>query len=201
MAREQSFVTRSSTADTANRDPDDFYPTPPQATHALLKVESFRGRIWEPACGDGAISKVLEEAGHRVFSFDLHPRGYGQTGPEWDFLRPGDWTQVSNIITNPPFRLSEDFLHRALPLASRKVVLLNRLAWLEGRGRHNTVYGGRTPLARVWVFSSRLHFLRSGDVNNAGGGGMVAYAWYVWDHDHTGPTELHHLPPFEKESK
>ena len=60
---------------------------------------------------------------------------------------------------------------------------------------------GQTPLARMWVFSSRLLFLRSGDVNNAGGGGMVAYAWYVWDHDHTGPTELHHLPPFEKESK
>jgi len=40
----------------------EFYPTPPEATRALLSVESFEGDIWEPACGDGAISKVLIEA-------------------------------------------------------------------------------------------------------------------------------------------
>jgi len=40
----------------------EFYPTPPEATRALLSVECFEGDIWEPACGDGAISKVLEAA-------------------------------------------------------------------------------------------------------------------------------------------
>jgi hypothetical protein len=28
-----------------------FYPTPPEATRALLSVETFDGLIWEPACG------------------------------------------------------------------------------------------------------------------------------------------------------
>ena len=46
----------------------EFYPTPPEATRALLSVESFQGDIWEPACGDGAISKVLEAAGYQVVS-------------------------------------------------------------------------------------------------------------------------------------
>lgn len=40
----------------------EFYPTPPEATRALLSVESFDGAIWEPACGDGAISEVLKAA-------------------------------------------------------------------------------------------------------------------------------------------
>jgi hypothetical protein len=35
----------------------DYYPTPPEAVRALLGVEQFEGTIWEPACGDGAISR------------------------------------------------------------------------------------------------------------------------------------------------
>lgn len=43
--------------------PNEFYPTPPEATRALLSVEHFDGDIWEPACGDGRIAKVLEDHG------------------------------------------------------------------------------------------------------------------------------------------
>lgn len=59
------------------RVPHDFYPTPPEAVRALLSVETFTGSIWEPACGDGAISKVLIEAGFEVVSTDLIDRGFG----------------------------------------------------------------------------------------------------------------------------
>jgi len=55
----------------------DFYPTPPEAVRALLSVETFTGSVWEPACGDGAISKVLIEAGFEVVSTDLIDRGFG----------------------------------------------------------------------------------------------------------------------------
>lgn len=59
------------------RVPHDFYPTPPEAVRALLSVEAFEGSIWEPACGDGAISKVLLAAGFDVVSTDLIDRGFG----------------------------------------------------------------------------------------------------------------------------
>lgn len=36
----------------SKRAPFEFYPTPPEATRALLSVEKFEGNIWEPACGD-----------------------------------------------------------------------------------------------------------------------------------------------------
>ena len=78
----------------------EFYPTPPEATRALLSVESFEGDIWEPACGDGAISKVLEAAGYQVVSTDLIDRGYGVGGH--NFLK-SDNPLAKNIITNPPY--------------------------------------------------------------------------------------------------
>lgn len=51
-----------------------------------------------------------------------------------------------------------------------------------------------TPLARVWVFSSRVPMLRGGDKMMAGGGGMIAFAWYVWDHAHNGAPTIGWLP-------
>ncbi len=78
----------------------EFYPTPPEATRALLSVETFTGSIWEPACGDGAISKVLIEAGYQVVSTDLIDRGFGRGGE--DFLK-STRPLAKNIITNPPY--------------------------------------------------------------------------------------------------
>src|SRR5882757_893058 len=78
----------------------DFYPTPPEATRALLSVEQFGGSIWEPACGDGAISSVLTDAGHFVISTDLIDRGYGDGGV--DFLSETA-PRAKHIVTNPPY--------------------------------------------------------------------------------------------------
>jgi len=92
----------------------EFYPTPPAAVRALLSVESFDGDIWEPACGDWAISKVLIDAGHRVISTDLIERGYGQGGQ--DFLK-SKTPLAKNIITNPPYGthgLGDAFLRKAI---------------------------------------------------------------------------------------
>ena len=40
------------------RQEDDFYPTPAYVTQALLDNYRFTGEIWEPACGDGRMSKT-----------------------------------------------------------------------------------------------------------------------------------------------
>lgn len=81
------------------RVPYDFYPTPPEGTRALLSVERFAGSIWEPACGNGAISKVLLAAGYNVVSTDLIHRGFGTGGI--NFLTQTS-TRGRNIITNRP---------------------------------------------------------------------------------------------------
>src|ERR1700730_18517224 len=75
----------------------DFFPTPAWATFALVENERFSGDVWECACGDGAMSRVLEQASRSVFSSDLYPRGYGNVG--LDFLDPA--RSADNIVTNP----------------------------------------------------------------------------------------------------
>ena len=77
----------------------DFFPTPGWATYALIDNERFSGDIWECACGDGAMSVVLENTDQPVSSSDLYDRGYGDSGI--DFLAPD--RRAKNIVTNPPY--------------------------------------------------------------------------------------------------
>ena len=170
------------------REKDDFYPTPPEGTEALLRVENFTGPIWEPACGDGAMSRVLEAAGYQVVSTDLVDRGYGE--PRIDFLM--EWQpRAPNIVTNPPFKMVAPFIRHALSLTDGKVAMLLRLACLEGNERRSIFE--QSPLARVWVFSRRLQFRRPG-WEDTGAGGMLPFAWFIWDRDHKGPPTLGWLP-------
>jgi hypothetical protein len=182
-----SYV-RGIAPDAVNRERDDFYPTPPRATLALLRVESFAGSIWEPACGDGAISKVLIEHGYQVISTDLIDRGYGT--PNVDFTLDYQ-TRADNVITNPPFKHAQQFVEHALSRTTGKVAILARLAWLEGSARK--VFFESTPLRAVYVFSKRLPLWRGRAATAADSGGMIAFAWYVWQHGFKGSPFLRWL--------
>src|SRR3546814_496959 len=172
----------------ADLDGPDFYPTPRWATFALIDNEQFQGDIWECACGDGAMSRVLEETGNTVISSDLYDRGFGEIGH--DFLRTD--RSAPNIITNPPFHSAEGFVASALKQADKKFALLLRLAFLEGANRARTIFG-TTPPSRVWVFSERITFYIKGA--KQAGSGTTAYAWLVWDKDAPSSTELKWFEP------
>jgi len=172
----------------ADLDGPDFFPTPAWATHALIDNERFRGDIWESACGDGAMSKVLEQTGNTVISSDLYDRGYGES--DHDFLET--WRCAPNIVTNPPYNAAEGFVRSGIERASSKFALLLRLAFLEGANRQRTIFTACPP-ARVWVFSERITFYPAGAIQK--GTGTTAYAWFVWDKDAMGRTELKWLKP------
>lgn len=70
----------------SERQEHDYYATDPKAMELLLAEETFSPIIWEPACGEGHLAKVLEGHGHNVFSTDLIYRGYGDPEP-LDFLK------------------------------------------------------------------------------------------------------------------
>lgn len=156
----------------------DFYRTPPGAVRALLGVESFPDIIWEPACGDGAISEVLVSRGFSVVSSDLIDRGYGRSGVDF-LLSTG--AKADAIITNPPFKLAQEFIVHAISLGVDKVALLLKLSFLEGISRSKFLE--RSPLKRVWVFRERLSMTRAGTKQ---GSGMIAFAWFVWEKGYTG---------------
>lgn len=166
----------------------DYFPTPRWATFALMDNESFRGDVWECACGDGAMARVIEEAGHKTLSTDLYERGYGEAGH--DFLKATRTS--SNIITNPPYNSAEGFVVQGVKQSKHKFALLLRLAFLEGANRAKTIFD-RTPPSRVWVFSERITFYPTGVEPK--GSGTTAYAWFVWDKDAPGRTELKWFKP------
>ena len=68
------------------REAFDYYATDPKAVEMLLELEQFAPVIWEPACGEGHISKVLQAHGYQVISTDLVYRGFGDPEP-LDFLK------------------------------------------------------------------------------------------------------------------
>jgi hypothetical protein len=172
----------------ADLDGPDFFPTPAWATYALVDNERLRGTTWECACGDGAMSHVLEAVSQRVISSDLYDRGYGEHGI--DFI--GAKRRADNIITNPPYNAAEAFVRTGIAQAKQKFALLLRLAFLEGANRANTIFT-KAPPARVWVFSERITFYPK-DAERKGSG-TTAYAWFVWDKDAPSGTELKWFKP------
>jgi hypothetical protein len=167
---------------------NDLYETPEVATVALLAVEPLPPKILEPACGRGAITKVLRHAGHTVFENDIVDHGQGQDSIQ-DFLdfRP-DWAgEIDAVVTNPPYRLAQQFVRHALILCPRVFMLL-RLTFLESERRKDIL--DEAGLIRVHVFRNRLPFMhRDGWAGNRAAN-AVAFAWFVWQRDYFGKAEL-----------
>ena len=161
------------------REKDDFYPTPIFATQSLLDREKFIGGVWECACGTGKMSEVIKENGYEVFSSDLVDRGYGETG--LDFLQSNK--KVDNIITNPPFKLGQDFTINGLKLVKNKLAIFNKLNFLEGIRRKEKIFN-QNKLKNVYVFSKRVSFVKEGQHKSAGG--LIAFAWFVFDVNYNG---------------
>jgi hypothetical protein len=104
MSLEQ--MTRLAGSGNPDREKDDFYATPDWAIDALLDREKFDGEIWEPACGDGAILKLLPE--HAIGKDIQH-----------NFLNETD--KYDNIITNPPFSIAYEFIKKAKQIILKKL--------------------------------------------------------------------------------
>jgi len=163
----------------------DFYPTPKHVTQSLLDREQFNGMIWECACGDGAMSGVLIENGYDVYSTDLIDRGYSLQSEAVDFLTASSlsYKRIPNIVTNPPFKLAEKFVDRAINYWHvDKLALFCKLAFLEGQKRATLLE--TTPLKNIYVFKKRVLLTRNGEKPRSSG--MIAFAWYVWEFGYVG---------------
>ena len=164
-----------------------FYPTPREATLALLSVERFEDSIWEPACGKGHISEVLNAQGHNVISTDLNDWGYGVTGIDFlDEAKP----RARHIVTNPPYGsgLADAFIAKALAftrITQGKAAMLLNLASLSHAKRTN--FWKAHPPARLYAIDDIVcwpdperrpprHFTQQ------------RYVWAIWTPGHKGPS-------------
>ena len=127
----------------------DYYATEPKATEWLCRLEQFEGRILEPSCGEGHMSRVLEAAGYEVVSRDLVDRGYGEVA---DFLAIDNLEWDGNIVTNPPYKYAQEFVEKALSIIpkGKKVAMFLKLTFLEGKARRALFRS--TPHTRLGEF-------------------------------------------------
>lgn len=182
-----SQAVRATNQRNENAEQHDYYATDPKAVELLLQQEAFSPLIWEPACGEGHISKVLNEHGHTVYSADLVYRGYGYGGVDFFSSAAPDNSWLGDIITNPPYKYAKEFVEQALRLVApgRKVAMFLKLTFLEGQARRE-LFKKHPPLA-VYVSSARLECGKNGHFT---GSSAVAYCWVVWQKGHAGPTYL-----------
>ncbi len=178
--------------------PDDF-PTPPWATRGLLEHVLDKNALraltcLEPACGAGHMAKVLQEYFAEVKVSDAYHYGYG---PVRDFLTyPYETNAVDWVITNPPFRLAEEFVRRSLDVARRGVAILARTVFLESSGRYEGIFRERPP-TKFAQFVERVPMVRGRLDSKATT--ATGYAWLVWDKASTEYPRLMWVPPCRRQ--
>ena len=168
------------------REQHDYYATDTIAIDKLLMGGAkLAPNLWECACGNGCLSKKLEEYGYNVKSTDLVDRGYGQGGV--DFLEVEDKFD-GDIITNPPYKYAQDFIEKGLELIpnGNKVYMFLKLQFLEGKKRRALF--NKHELKTVYVSSERILCAKNADFDamRRNGGSAVAYAWYEFEKGYNG---------------
>jgi hypothetical protein len=167
------------------REENDFYPTPAYAVEELLKREKFDGNIYECACGEGDISKVLISHNYKVYSSDLIDRGYGYSGI--DFLNYNG-KRCDNIVTNPPFKYALEFVLQSKKVANNKIAMFLKTVFLESSSRFEMFQDKDFPLKTMYQFSKRVTLVKNGiKMKNSG---VIAYAWFIWDKNYVGKPNI-----------
>jgi len=156
------------------------FPTPPWATRALCErlvaLGADTSTCREPAANRGHMVRPLREVFGHVDAADIFD--YGAGFPVADYLFGPRPSLVAWTITNPPFRLAEQFIERALDSSEDGVAMIVRSAFLEGVRRHERLFS-KTPPSHVLQFSERV-VMHKGKLSPKGST-ATAYSWLVWD--------------------
>lgn len=185
-----------------------YFPTPPWATRALCEHLAATDPIddlaaWEPACGEGHMSRPLGEYFSQVGSTDVHDYSETFSGQDavFDFLidwdlppamlaNPPDW-----IITNFPFSLGFEFIEQARKIAKIGCAFICRTSFLEGIERHKSLFSVAPP-AEILQFAERVP-MHKGRLEREGKT-ATTYCWIIFRAGHDGPTIFSWIPPSRK---
>ena len=166
------------------REEHDFYATVDneKAIKMLLSYLPDLTNILEPACGTGHLSKELIRNGYKVISSDLIDRGYGEVK---DFFNIQKWE--GSIVTNPPFKLAQEFIEHSLKIIPNKqyVCMFLRVLFLEGQKRYELFK--KYPPKMIIIASQRIHVAKNGDVKKYPHK-TLAFAWFIWQKGYKGET-------------
>lgn len=177
---------------------DDF-PTPPWATRALCEWLLRRGEdlasfdCREPAANRGHMARPLAEYFRRVEAADVHD--YGAGFPVQDYLFGPAPEPAHYTVTNPPFRLAEQFIQRMAATSEFGFAVIVRAAFLEGQGRYERLFSTNPP-SHVLQFTERV-VMHKGRLAPEGST-ATAYAWLVWLDRDDAETRIEWIAPCRK---
>jgi hypothetical protein len=133
-----------------DRLPRDLYNTPAEAVAPLLRWLKPKTHFIEPCCGQGALARALEQAGHRcIGGFDLPNDArvlrYCMAASEVFITNPPYWGRprelhplIENLSDQAPtwLLMSSDWLFNVSsgPLTKRlrRVIAVGRVKWIPG---------------------------------------------------------------------
>ena len=219
---------------TTVRQEDDFYATDPAALEALLDhcslflngiLNSCRfgnfnrmystyhygnksilaPSIWECACGNGNLYRVLDDRGYNCIYSDIKDRSTKEYPLRFkgmlnvDFLKTYDlalpgYYNVAVILTNPPYSLANEFILHALEILPENglYIALMNITYLAGQKRYNDIYRYGS-LREVYVFSKRVECWKNNDKEHESGSALINFCWYVFQKGYKGNPTLYWL--------
>lgn len=185
-----TFVTLgASNHSEGEREVNDFYATDPESLEIFLKALERDGfklhkRIWECACGQGHLSRVLENNDYYVMSTDLIDRGYGRGN--LNFLESSSENGVErDILTNPPYKYAKEFVEHSLEILKDGYycIMFLKIQFLEGQERRKLF--NKYPPKYVYVNSARQTCYINGDMSKKMSSASC-YCWFIWEKGFTG---------------
>lgn len=184
------------------RDALDYYSTPIEEVTNILeiiknKTDITTSSILEPCAGGGHMLQGILNADikNNIIATDIKDRGNItnieiKTGSEFDFISDNYPIQdIDYIIMNPPYSVIEPFVMKALSIANKGILMLGRLQFLEGEKRFENIFK-ECPPTDVYIYVDRIYCFKNGDLNQKMSSAQ-AYAWFYWDTQNIGNTNVH----------
>lgn len=174
------------------REINDYYATDPNALEIFLnKLDEdkicLHKKIWECACGEGHLSKVLKDREYEVYSTDIIDRGYCDS--TIDFLKEKNRNYTCDILTNPPYKYAKEFVEHALEIQEDGyyTIMFLKIQFLEGQARKKLFE--KYPPKYVYVNSSRQVCAMNGEFEKYTATALC-YCWFIWEKGYTGETVI-----------
>lgn len=201
------------------RQAEDYYATPPKEVYNILNITKLpfdeNTVILDPGCGGGHLIEGILSYSEQPFIIgtDIKEREitaegavdalfYGDFffGKEYDFLSE-DYDShfplgVDYVIMNPPFSCIIPFTNHALSLATKGVLMLGRLEFLESKKRYEKIFQDNPP-TDVYIYVDRIACYKNGDFSETPSS-IQAYAWYYWDKENKSKeTKIHWIRRYD----
>ena len=180
-----------------DRKPRDHYATPSWCTQMILPYIPDDSVVWEPACGSGAMTRVLSTV-FPVISTDIEP---GVDHAPLDFFACSEVLRLDGrkpnvIVTNPPYDSSPKFVEHALDLmrpVGGMVFMLMRVDWDSAKTRRHLFADCKAWGTKI-VLTKRIMWFQP-TPGSTGKSPSENHCWMVWDWKRQGPATLEYVHP------